>query len=280
MTEYISAEVLADCLLALPRLVSFTIMFSSTTSRLDRTGRRSPPLTRTILPSLEFVTFRGTSEYLEDLVTPISAPLLSVVPVLFVDQPISDTPQLFRFISESEKLKSPKRVTIGFVRGATDIIFGPLERTPGPGYFTLRVVCDESVWRVPLVAQLCSQSSPLLSGVERLDITGSGFYQPDWHEHMNQTQWVEIFRPFPAVGRLCISYRLEPLIVPALKALTDGEAAKDLLPVLHSIILDSGFQQHMHVDQAIVCFLLRRRCLGHSVSIHRGDRHFRLFLPS
>ncbi|KAH9980537.1 hypothetical protein BJV74DRAFT_856378 [Russula compacta] len=261
MTGYISPEELADSLSALPRLRSFTIMFSSTASHPDLTGRRPPPLTRTILPSLSSVTFRGASGYLEDLVAPISAPLLNSASILFLDQPVSDTPQLIRLISQSGKLKLPKRVTIAFQEGVTEMVFGLPERTPSPGYFALRVVCEESAWRVPLVAQLCSQSSPLLSEVERLDITGSGFYQPDWHEHMNQIQWLEIFRPFTAVGRLYISDRLVPLFVPALKALT-GEGTKELLPALHSLFLEGGLQPN-YVRNAMVSFIFARRLFGH-----------------
>ena len=275
LSGYISPEVLADNLSALPRLVLLTIIFSSTTSRLDRTSRRPPPLTHTILPSLNFVTFRGTSRYLEDLVTQISAPLLSVAPIFFVNQHISDTPQLFRFISESEKLKSPKLVTIGLGTGVAGIIFDPFEGTPGLKYSSLRVVCEEPEWRVPLVAQLCSQSSSLLREVERLNITGVGPYQLDWLDNVAQTQWLEIFRPFIAVGRLYVSHQLEILFVPALKALS-GEGAKDLLPALHSLILEGGFQSHRFVDAAIVFFILRRRFFGHPVTIYRGDRRFDL----
>ncbi|KAH9980539.1 hypothetical protein BJV74DRAFT_887765 [Russula compacta] len=89
MTGYISSEALADTLSTLPRLKWCTI------------------------------------GYLEDLVAPISAPLLDLVHIYLLGRPLFDTPQLSWFISQSDKLKSPKWATIAFEQNITKITFGP-----------------------------------------------------------------------------------------------------------------------------------------------------------
>ncbi|KAH9980542.1 hypothetical protein BJV74DRAFT_856397, partial [Russula compacta] len=152
-----------------------------------------------------------------------------------LDQPTFVTPQLFRFLGRSENLKSLKSLGIRFEQNLIQITSFPLERTPCSGYLTLRVVGQESAWRVTLAAQLCSQSSPLFSEVEKLDINGIGGYQSIRQDHMNQIQWLEIFRPFTAVQKLHISDRMMPLFLPALRGLTE-EGAKELLPALHSLV--------------------------------------------
>src|SRR6266851_4350326 len=63
---------------ALPRLQSFYLGFRPPRSQADRAlaSRRPPPLTRIVLPALTKFWFKGNSEYLEDFVSRINAPLL------------------------------------------------------------------------------------------------------------------------------------------------------------------------------------------------------------
>ena len=271
VTGYIPPEALTDSLSALPSLMWFTIMFASAISP-DRTGRRPPPTTRTILPSLTSVTFQGASEYLEDLVAPISAPLLHDATLLFLDQLVFDSPQLFRFIGQSDTSKSPNQVTIGFEQDVTEIAFGPPAGTPDLRHFRLQITCGESAWQVRLVAQFFSQSPSLLPKVERLEITGSRPNQADWQNQMNETQWLEIFRPFTAVERLYISDQVVPLVVPALGGLT-GEGAIEVLPALHSVFLE-GFQLHGPVYDDVMSFITARRLCGHPMGVQSwNSRH-------
>ncbi|KAH9980540.1 hypothetical protein BJV74DRAFT_798068 [Russula compacta] len=261
VTGYIPPEALADSLSALPNLMWFTIMFSSATSPPDRTGRRPPPLTRTILPSLTSFEFNGASEYLEGLVAPISAPLLDYASTLFVDQLFFDSPQLFRFIGRSDKLASPNQVTICFEHNITEIAFGPPAGTPELGRFRLQITCVESAWQDRLAAQVFSQSLSLLRKVERLEITGT--YQPNWQD--NVTQWLEIFRQYTAVRSLYVSDQMVAL-VSALGGLT-GEETGEVLPALHSVFLEE-FQPDGPVYDAVMSFVTARRLCGHPVDVH------------
>ena len=259
----ISPEALADNLSALPRLTSFIL--HSATSHSDRTIRRPPPLTGTIVPSLTSFTFYGAIKYLEDLVAPISAPLLEFA-AINLDQPSFVTPQLFRFLSRSEILKSLKRLGIRFEQNLIQIASFPSATTPRPGYLTLRVVCQESAWRVTLAAQLCSQSSPLFSEVEKLEINGIGGYQSIRQDHINQIQWLEVFRPFTAVQKLHISDYMMPLFLPALRGLAEEEA-KELLPALHSLVF-TLLQPNEYMSDVIRSFSTARRFFGRPVGVY------------
>lgn len=73
---YVSPEAMATYLATLKRLRSLDIIFRSKTSFPDRTSQISPPPTRSVLPALLRFTFRGISEYLEDLMAQIDTPQL------------------------------------------------------------------------------------------------------------------------------------------------------------------------------------------------------------
>ncbi|KAI0288635.1 hypothetical protein BC826DRAFT_678387 [Russula brevipes] len=109
---YISPEAMITCLSALTRLETLYIGFLSPRSRPDQP---SPPRSaHTILPALNSFDFRGVSEYLEDLISHIDAPLLSEFDINFFNQSIFNTPRLCSFISHAEKLRSPSRACIAF----------------------------------------------------------------------------------------------------------------------------------------------------------------------
>jgi len=91
---YVSPGVMVACLASLIRLKFLTLGFHSPRSRPNRTSRRLPPLTRTVLPVLDYFEFRGTSEYLEELVAQIDTPCINEVHISFFNQLIFDVPLL------------------------------------------------------------------------------------------------------------------------------------------------------------------------------------------
>jgi hypothetical protein len=268
---YISPEALATGLSALPRLIWLIIMFSSPTPPPDRTYRRRLSVTSAVLPSLTFITFRGITEYLEDLVARVSAPLLDLVNTSFFDQPTFDVPQLFRSIGSSRKLRSPKRATVSFYHTFAKIVFGPREGTAGPRHFSLRILCGGANRQVPSLTRICNQSFPLLSHVQRLDVKGGSCLQQGWHDDMNGAQWLDLLRPFVAVERLHISERLGPHVVPAFRELT-GERATEMLPALHSLFLE-GLLPSVSVSEreAIAPFMAARQDSGRPIAIIWGE---------
>ncbi|KAI0291188.1 hypothetical protein B0F90DRAFT_1929002, partial [Multifurca ochricompacta] len=83
----ISPEVMANCLSMLPKLKWLSIMFKSLIPFPDQSRQCPPPLQRAVLPTLTTFSFKGNSEYLEDLVSRIDAPLLISLHLGFFDQP-------------------------------------------------------------------------------------------------------------------------------------------------------------------------------------------------
>jgi hypothetical protein len=271
ITGYISPEALATGLSMLPRLTWLIVTFSSPTPPIDRTYQRSPPVTSAVLPSLTFLSFRGITEYLEDLVARISAPLLNLVRTSFFDQLTFDIPQLFRFIGRSKKLRSPKRATVSFYHSFANIVFGPREGIVRPRHFSLRILCGGSNRQVSSVTRICNQALPLLSKVERLDVKGGSCLQPAWQDDMHSTQWLELLHPFFAVERLHISERLGPLVIPAFQELT-GERATAVLPELQSLFLEGLLPSvSVSVQEAIALFRTARHTLGRPIAILWGD---------
>jgi hypothetical protein len=71
---------------ALTRLESLCLQLRSPQSCPDRADRFLPRLTRTLLPALTYLRFKGVAEYLEDLVARIDVPLLQSTNIRFFNQ--------------------------------------------------------------------------------------------------------------------------------------------------------------------------------------------------
>ncbi|KAI0270302.1 hypothetical protein BGY98DRAFT_264274 [Russula aff. rugulosa BPL654] len=76
LSGYISPEAMVTCLSMLTSLEDLEIKFESPRSFPDQENRRSLPPTRSILPALVCLEFKGVDEYLEDLVARIDTPRL------------------------------------------------------------------------------------------------------------------------------------------------------------------------------------------------------------
>jgi hypothetical protein len=92
---YIPPEVMATSLSALTSLKSLYLRFQYPRPRPALESRPPPPLTRSILPRLTKIEFKGEIEYLEEILARIDAPRLRKMHIYFFNQIIFDTPQLF-----------------------------------------------------------------------------------------------------------------------------------------------------------------------------------------
>jgi len=89
-TGYISPDVMVTSLAMLTGLRSVSISFRSRSSfPKNPTSQCPPPPTRAILPALTAFMFGGVSEYLEDLMARIDAPLLDDLDLQFFYRPTS-----------------------------------------------------------------------------------------------------------------------------------------------------------------------------------------------
>jgi hypothetical protein len=224
---------MATCLAALPKLESIVLEFQSPRSRPSRDNRRPPSPTRAVLPALTAFDFQGVSDYLEDLVAQIDAPLLSRAKFRFFNQLTFDSPQLSQFIDRAEALKSLRRADVQLLSDVVKVTLGGGGSPADRGTLELGISCYHPDWQVSSMAQLCGQLSAVVSRVEQLEVRKGCIPRSRWPEEMECAQWLELFDPFVAVEKLVV-LRMGQLVVPAFRELT-GERTNDVLPVLRSL---------------------------------------------
>ena len=111
---YILPEALVSCLSVLTNLERLNIGFKSPRCFPDRGGRRPPPRRRILLPVLTELFFEGVSEYLDDFLARVDAPLLDKLDITFFHQLIFDAPQITQFISRAPNLNACNEAHVEF----------------------------------------------------------------------------------------------------------------------------------------------------------------------
>lgn len=262
---YISPDVMATCLAMLTRLQYVDISFSSKKSFPDQTNRCPPPPARAVLPAITTFMFEGISEYLEDLMARIDVPLLDHLVLHLFYQPIIDMRQLPQLICRTEKfeLKPPVEAKVVFLHNDVDIFLLPSESVYS--YLLFRLVGARSEEQLSWLAQICTQCLALLSCVHKLMLNPVYFAPPppqDWQDLM---PWLGFLRPFNSV-RILHVHELEVLIARLLGELT-GERATQVLPMLHTLVLESD-QSEALLTRILKPFIDARRLLDHPVKVH------------
>jgi len=270
---YISPEEMVTSLSTLTKLKTLYLGFRSPLPLTDRDSEsQQPPLpTQVVLPALTSFYFKGDSEYLEDVIARIDAPLLDTITIRLFHQLMFDTPRLRDFIHHTEKFNAPHRVDIDFSRYRCRVT---LFRKRGSAYhkiLELGISCAASDWQISSLIHVCSSSFPPFLSLERLDIHEGRASQPQWKYDVEDEQWVELLRPFETVKTLDISETFVGRVAPALKVLARRERATEVLPELQVIVLE-GPQPPKPIQEAIGQFVDVRRVSGQPVAIHRRER--------
>jgi len=225
-----------------------------------------PQLVRVVLPALTRFSFRGVSEYLEDLVSRIDTPALDIVNIYFFMDLDFYIPQLNQFISRVERFKPFHGADLSFGGTWTEI------HLRGQAELSLMVYCDRLDYQVSSMTQACHQLSPYLSFVEELHMLLPSPTLPA-QDDMDSTQWLELFHPFIAVQSLRVVKNLVPLVAPALQGLT-GDRATEVLPALRNLKLE-GLEPSRRLWEAIEAFIKARQLSDHPVAIEiaSGELH-------
>jgi hypothetical protein len=267
---YISPDTMVVCLSALTSLERLIIEFESSLSRPDRKGQRSPPPTRTLLPVLTKLQFKGVSEYSEDFVARIDAPLLDNLAISLFHRLIFDTPQLTQFISRMSKFKIHDEARVVFFNRAVSVTLPQtFDRV-----LKLGITYKKPGWELSSLAQVCS-SSALIPAVEHLYILDDGTWDGIWEwqhriDNIENSQWLELFHPFTAVKDLYISSEFTRCIAPALQELV-GESVTEVLPALQTLFLEEPHPSGS-VQKTIGQFVAARQLSGHSIAVCRWER--------
>ena len=253
---YFSPEAMVTALSALTSLEILNIEFNSPRSLPDR-RRRPPPPTRTLLPALAYFDFKGVSEYLDDLVARIDAPLLERLQITFFHQLIFNTPQLTQFISRTPKINRFDGATVRFFDSSVFV-------KTIDGALRLTISCRQSDWQLLSLVQVCGTN--FIFAIEYLYIEEGARSSPSWQDDIETGQWLELLHRFTAVKYLHISPKFTPRIAPTLQELVGGRAT-EVLPALQTLFLAETLSSG--VQKTIDKFVAARELAGHPIVISR-----------
>ena len=224
---YISSKRITRVLPSLTMLRHFSIGYRFPRSHADRSRQHPPLLKRLVLPSLTEFSFKGDSEYLENIVGRIDTPSLESVNITFFNQLIFSTPLLRDFFSRTTIPQEPHRAEIWFFGYHIDICLFQRERPAGCHMLKVVLLSRVPEWQLSSMAEFCSTSLPPLPTLERLRIVAP---RPtaDLPRDMESSQWLELVRSFVTVKDLDLSIRVPEEVVTALRELTGSTVTQKL----------------------------------------------------
>ena len=278
---YFTPESFLHCLSTLSRLQLLSLEFESPPPPLQVV--QDNPSGRPVLPVLTSFKFNGDALYLENLVAPITAPLVEDLDITF-SHGIgaifnTNTPRFVDFVSRTctPNVRLPVEAHVDFSNEGVSV------RLPGafPGspqaMLRLKVLCEPATFQISSLAQVCKSSLPhiLLRAVEHLYIRDADAVteapRPDGEEEddieVEGGQWLEILRRLPAVKDLYLTRGSVPLIAPALQEpIEDG--GTEVLPALQNLFLE---ELHLSgsVQEAIGQFVTARQFADRPIAVSR-----------
>jgi hypothetical protein len=277
---YISPEVMAPSLAVLKRLDNLCIWFKAPISLLQL---RSPPGSTRHPLSLVTFTYRGSSEYLEHLLAQIDTPQLRGINIAYFNQLDFQVPQLSQFIRRTEYLElAQSRHSQGRIRiGSPYIGLYFEEEGHRRSGLTFYISCKWPDWQILHLTQLLNQFPAMVSNVDHLSIDEDDLQlEQSWKDSMDDTDWLELLRPFTAMKMLHGSNHLAGHIALALEGVS-GEMITEVMPALTSLSLED--QPLRSVEKFLVArqnsghpvtFVEPGRCESMSSEIPSGSHHF------
>jgi hypothetical protein len=267
---YISPEEMVTALSSLTSLKEFSLEFHSPRSCPNRASRRPPPSTRSVLPVLRYIRFKGVTEYLEDLVARVDAPRLNNLSITFFNDIVFDTPQFIQFISRTPTSRALEKAHINLRN--RDAILDFSSQTSGNGEVYVKILCRGLDWQLSSVEQVCASCLPPLSVLEDLQIyelSRDPRWQPDWKDDIENGLWLGLLHPFTSVKNLYLSEQYALRIGPALQELVGGRTT-EMLPALQNIFL-KGLEPSGPVQDGIGQFVASQQVTSRPIAVSRWD---------
>ena len=253
---YIAPEAMVTNISVLTRLQSLSLWFRSPLARPDRASQLLPPLTRTLLPSLILLDFKGVTEYLEDLLAQIDVTSLESTHVTFFNQLVFDILQFPDLIRRTKMSELLDQVDVILGKSSITAICSPKGASTGSPMLELKISCGTSDWQLSALAQVCNSCLPALPSLECLRIRVSRYLSSHWEDDMENTQWLELLHPFVTIKDLYLSKKVAPHVASALQELSEGRVT-EVLPALQSIFID-GLQTSGLVQEVYQKFVTAR----------------------
>ena len=263
---YISPDAMVTALTALTCLQFLDIGFRSPRSHPDQASRLPPPPSRTVLPALTGILFKGVCEYLDDLVARIDAPRLFNLHITLFNDVVFDAPQFIQFISRTPTLKAAENAHVVFGDGKAII-----NSSSQTSRCEVGISCRELDWQVSSLEQLCASHLPPLSTLEDLYIYERLYgRQPDWQDNIENTLWLDLLHRFTTVKNLYLSKEFTQRIVAALQELVGGRMT-EVLPTLQNIFLEE-VEPGGRVQEDIERIFAARQLSGHTLAVSHWER--------
>jgi len=268
---YFSPEAIVASLSVLSSLETLYLGFESPQSRPDWGSRRPPPSKRSVLPALDSFSFKGVTEYLEELVSRIDTPQLRDANITFFNQIDFDCPRLAQFINCTPALRGDE-AHVQFNDFFANVTLR--HRASQSNYKDLRIniSCQEQDWQLSSIEQVCNSLAPL-SLVEDLCIHLYPFLRRElvWkNDAIENTLWLELLRPFITVKNLYLSKQFAPGIAAALQELVGGRIT-EVLPSLQNIFKER-LEPSGSFQENIGQFVVSRQLSGHPIVISVWDK--------
>jgi len=244
---------MAALLSVLSSLKSLYLEFQSPQFRPDRESRHRPPSKRSVIPALTDFDFKGVIEYLEDLVTYIDAPQLDHLDITFFNQIDFDSPRLAQFVSRTPAFGDDV-ARVGFNDSTASVRLTSRS--------AINISCREPDRQLSSVAQVCNSCLPPLSTIKDLFIVHRYWHQFRQIDAIEDTLWLELLLPFPAVKNLYLSKDFAPGIAAALREIVGTE----VLPSLQNIFV-KGLEPSGRFQENIGQFVVARQLSGHPIAI-------------
>jgi len=270
-SKYISPEAMATSLSTSTSLETLELEFRSPKSFPDLHSRRPFPPTRSVLPTLTSIWFKGANEYFVEFVARIDAPrLYRLETAILISNDIDfNIPELSQFISRTPTLGAydKARLALG-TSGALVMFWCPSH--PGPSGRRIEILCkvsDRHIRQVSNLAKICL-SLRLHLTMENLYIRGYLDEPPHWIDREDDdenTEWLDLLLPFTAVKNLYLSKLYLPNIARALQELTGGRTT-EVLPALQNVLLEELWPSES-VPEGIAQFISARQLTDHPVAI-------------
>jgi hypothetical protein len=251
---YISPKAMVTALSALTSLEELTLEFQSPRSCPDRASPRPPP-TRFVLSILKRFTFKGVSEYLEELVARIDSPQLTFLGITFFNDIIYDTPQLMQLISRTPMSRALDKAHITLRKRDANLYVSSC--TSGDGKIEMKILCRGLEWQLSSLEQVCTSCLPFFSMLEDLYIYEDPYSPPDQKDDIENGLWLESLHPFTTVNNLYISDVIARRIGSALRELAEGRMT-EVLPALQNIFLVGYGTSAHNVPEGITTFVAVR----------------------
>ena len=260
---YISPEAIVALISVLSSLETLLIEFQSPQSDPAHwhETRGPPPPKHFVIPALLRFTYKGVTEYLEDLVTRIDTPQLDNMQITFFNQIDFDTPRLAQLINRTPKF-GKRDATVQFNDDFAVV-------TLSPGTLGIATSCREPDWQLSSTEQVCNSSLHPLSTVENLYIEHK-YRQLVWKDDaIENTQWLQLLLPFTALKNLYLSKEFALGIAAALHDL-EGDRIIEVLPSLQNIFVE-WLEPWGPVEETIGQFIAARRLSNHPIPISISD---------